>query len=153
MTNPNRSSVRSLGMMTLIRIGAGIASVFVGSLVVGAQYQGWMIPAGGRDEKSPLSSDPGAVTRGKAVFASNCARCHGPEGKGDGPDSDAAADLTDDLRTELNTEGVLFYKVWNGHAIQLRTQVFDMPAFAEKLSRDEVWSVVEYLKVLRTPRP
>ena len=70
----------------------------------------------------------------------------------DGPDSDHAADLTDDLRIELNTEGVLFYKVWNGHAIQLRTQVDDMPAFQGKLSKDEVWAVVEYLKVLRTPR-
>ena len=60
--------------------------------------------------------------------------------------------LTDELRTELNTEGVLFYKVWNGHAIQLRTQVDDMPAFQGKLSKDEVWAVVEYLKVLRTPR-
>jgi mono/diheme cytochrome c family protein len=61
-------------------------------------------------------------------------------------------DLTDELRAELNTEGVLFYKVWNGHAIQLRTQVDDMPAFQGKLSKDEVWAVVEYLKVLRTPR-
>jgi hypothetical protein len=63
-----------------------------------------------------------------------------------------AADLTDDLRTELKTEGVLFYKVWNGHAIQLRTQVDDMPAFQDKLSKSEVWTIVEYLKVLRTPR-
>ena len=38
--------------------------------------------------------------------------------KGNGPDSDHAADLTDDLRTELNTEGVLFYKVRN--SLQLR---------------------------------
>ena len=45
-----------------------------------------------------------------------------------------------------------FTRVWNGHAIQLRTQVDDMPAFEGKLSKDEVWAVVEYLKVLRTPR-
>jgi mono/diheme cytochrome c family protein len=87
------------------------------------------------------------------VFTANCARCHGPEGKGNGPDSDSAADLTDDLRTELNTEGVLFYKVWNGHAVQLRVQVDDMPAFQFKLSKDDVWAVVEYLKVLRTRNP
>ena len=118
-----------------------------------AQYPGWLIPEGGKDEKSPLASVPGAAKRGRDLFVSNCARCHGPEGKGNGPESDHAADLTDDLRTELNTEGILFYKVWNGHAIQLRTQVNDMPAFEGKLSRNEVWAVVEYLKVLRTPRP
>jgi|KBSMisStaDraftv2_1062788.scaffolds.fasta_scaffold467697_2 mono/diheme cytochrome c family protein len=131
-----------------------IAVLVAGSIVsVAAQYGGWFIPSGGRDEKSPLSSVSGAATRGKAIFVSNCARCHGAEGKGNGPDSDHASDLTDELRDTINPEGVLFYKVWNGHAVQLRTQVDDMPAFRDKLSKDEVWAVVEYLKVLRTPRP
>jgi mono/diheme cytochrome c family protein len=130
-----------------------MAAVIVASTGARAQYQGWLIPPGGKDEKSPLASVADAAARGRVVYVANCARCHGPEGKGNGPDSDYAADLTDELRIELNTEGVLFYKVWNGHAIQLRTQVDDMPAFAGKLSRDEVWAVVEYLKVLRTPKP
>jgi putative copper resistance protein D len=132
--------------------------VVLGAVVVGVplaaapQYAGWLIPDGGRDETSPLSSTPDAVDRGRGLYVSHCARCHGPEGKGSEPASEFAADLTDDLRVDLNTEGVLFYKVWNGHSVQLRNQVFDMPAFAGTLSRDEVWTVVEYLKVLRTPR-
>lgn len=131
---------------------ASITALFLGSVLIGAaQYPGWLIPPGGRDEKSPLSSVADAVTRGKALYASNCEKCHGADGKGSGP-PDYAADLTDELRIELNTEGVLFYKIWNGHAIQLRTQVDDMPAFSGKLSKDEVWAVVEYLKVLRTPQ-
>ena len=117
-----------------------------------AQYQGWDITRAGAEERSPLASDPAAAARGKAIFQANCTRCHGPEGQGDGPDSDHAADLTDELRDTLNPDGVLFYKIWGGHAIQLRTQVDDMPAFKGKLSRDEVWAVVEYLKVLRMPR-
>ena len=128
-----------------------IVWLLAGVATSAAQYQGWLIPPGGRDEKSPLSSSADTIARGKAVFAANCARCHGQEGKGDGPDSDYAADLTDELRIELNTEGVLFYKVWNGHAIQLRTQVDDMPAFQGKLTREEVWNIVEHLKILRTP--
>ena len=28
---------------------------------------------------------------------------------------------------------MLFYKVWNGHAIQLRVQIDDMPAFEKKI--------------------
>ena len=131
---------------------SSITALFLGSILISAaQYQGWLIPPGGRDEKSPLSSVADAATRGKALFVSNCARCHGADGKGSGP-PDYAADLTDELRFELNTEGVLFYKIWNGHAIQLRTQVDDMPAFQGKLSKDEVWAVVEYLKALRTPQ-
>jgi mono/diheme cytochrome c family protein len=130
---------------------SSIAGLFLGTILSGAaQYPGWLIPPGGRDEKSPVSSVGDAVARGKTLYISNCARCHGPDRKGSGP-PDYAADLTDELRIELNTEGVLFYKIWNGHAIQLRTQVDDMPAFQGKLSKDEVWAVVEYLKVLRVP--
>ena len=112
-----------------------------------AQYAGWTIPDGGKDEKSPIKSSPAVINKGKALFGSNCQKCHGPEGKGDGPDSNPnapAADLTDPFRTELNPAGVLYYKIWNGHAT-------DMPAFKSKLTKDEVWNLVEYLKVLRIP--
>jgi len=129
------------------------ATAIVGAVSLNAaQYQGWDVPRAALEERSPMASVPGAAERGKTIFGANCARCHGPEGKGNGPDSDHAADLTDEFRESINPEGVLFYKVSNGHAIQLRTQVDDMPAFKDKLSRDEIWTVVEYLKVLRKPR-
>jgi mono/diheme cytochrome c family protein len=137
----------------LWRSGAVIVTLFVGTLVGrAAQYPGWLIPDGGRDEKSPMSSVAGAAAQGKALYAANCARCHGPEGKGDGPDATYAADLTDDLRIELNTEGVLFYKIWNGRIKEGKGPTEDMPAFQGRLARDQVWTLVEYLKVLRTPR-
>jgi mono/diheme cytochrome c family protein len=140
----------------LRRVVASVAALLFASIAaVAAQYPGWLIPPGGRDERSPIapSAVADAVKRGKAVYTANCAQCHGTNGKGTGQAANYAADLTDDFRTELNTEGVLFYKVWNGHSIQLRTEVVDMPAFEGKLSKDEVWAVVEYLKVLRTPAP
>lgn len=68
------------------------------------------------------------------------------------PGSDYAADLTDDLRTELNTEGVLFYKILNGRNKYGKGPTEDMPAFQGKLEKDQVWLLVEYLKVLRTSR-
>jgi mono/diheme cytochrome c family protein len=110
-----------------------------------AQYAGWTIPDGGKDEKSPLKSSPDVINKGKALFGSNCQKCHGPAGKGDGPDSNgAAADLTDEFRFELNPEGVLYYKIWNGHPPA-------MPAFKSKLTKDETWTLVEYVKSLRKP--
>jgi mono/diheme cytochrome c family protein len=127
------------------QVGSVAAVMCVGlTLGVSAQYQGWTIPDTAKTEKSPVKNAPDGAKKGKALFASNCARCHGPEGKGDGPDSKEAADLTDEFRAELNPEGVLYYKVWNGHTT-------DMPAFKSKLTRDDVWNLVEYLKVLRTP--
>jgi len=126
-----------------------LATVFVVflSAAISAQYAGWTIPPGGKDEKSPLTSSADVLKKGKSLFTGNCQRCHGPEGKGDGPDSDPqspAADLTDDFRTALNPEGVLYYKIWNGHSN-------DMPAFKSKLTKDEVWTLVEYVKSLRKP--
>jgi mono/diheme cytochrome c family protein len=139
----------------MTRRTSALAAGFVVAAVAGlsAQYPGWLIPPGGRDEKSPIPSSgvAAAVAKGKAVYAANCVQCHGANGKGTGQDTNYATDLTDDFRTELNTDGVLFYRVLNGHSIQLRTEVIDMPAFEGKLSKGEVWAVVEYLKVLRTP--
>ncbi len=120
------------------------AMLLVGFTAVGsAQYQGWTIPDTAKTEKSPVKSAADAAKKGKSLFGSNCAKCHGPEGKGNGPDSDHAADLTDEFRTELNPEGVLYYKIWNGHT-------GDMPAFKSKLTKDDTWALVEYLKALRT---
>ncbi len=133
----NRSTGGRVGA-AMLALAASLALTTAAS----AQYAGWTIPEGGKDEKSPVKNTADAAKKGKSLFASNCAKCHGPLGKGDGPDSKNAADLTDEYRTELNPEGVLFYKVWNGHGSE-------MPAFKSKLTKDEVWSLVEHLKVLR----
>jgi copper transport protein len=115
------------------------------SAALSAQYAGWTIPDGGKDEKSPLKSSADLVQKGKSLFGTHCQKCHGPLGKGDGPDSDKnspAADLTDEFRTELNPEGVLYYKIMNGHPPA-------MPAFKSKLTKNDAWTLVEYLKTLR----
>ena len=36
------------------------------------------------DPKTVMTPNPALMARGKALFAQNCATCHGPEGKGDG---------------------------------------------------------------------
>ncbi len=123
------------------------ALVLAFSVAASAQYAGWTIPEGGKDEKSPLKSTPDVLKKGKALFGTNCQKCHGPLGKGDGPDSskdDPAADLTDEFRIDLNPEGVLYYKIMNGHAPS-------MPAFKSKLTKSDAWLLVEHLKSIRTP--
>ena len=124
---------------------ASLAVVFVAafSVVSSAQYAGWTIPEGGKDEKSPLKPTDTVLKKGKSLFGSNCQKCHGPLGKGDGPDSKDAADLSDEFRIELNPDGVLYYKIMNGHPPS-------MPAFKSKLTKDDAWSLVEYVKTLRT---
>jgi mono/diheme cytochrome c family protein len=111
-----------------------------------ASANGWTIPENAREEKSPLSTTPAVFKKGKAIFDSKCQKCHGPQGKGDGPDGDPEhkpADLTDASRAPRNPDGVMFYKIWNG-----RTNP-KMPAFKTELPKDDVWAVVEYAKGLR----
>jgi mono/diheme cytochrome c family protein len=137
-------------LVTATRARVGIlaaALLWLGSL---AYAQGWDIPSGASTEKNPISPTAAVLNNGKALYASQCAKCHGPEGRGDGPDktNDLAhrpADLTSAFRARFNPDGVLFYRIWNG-----RTQP-TMPAFRTKLTRSEVWAIVEYVKTLRKP--
>jgi putative copper resistance protein D len=122
--------------------------VFVFSAAAAAQWgSGWRIPAGAEREVSPVTPSAEVVKRGKSIFDAQCARCHGPEGKGDGKESDPnnpAADLTDSFRADLNPDGVMFHRVSSGKPPF-------MPAFKSQLSSDEIWTVVQYAKSLRKP--
>jgi mono/diheme cytochrome c family protein len=111
---------------------------------------GWQIPDAAREEKSPLQPTVNVLKKGKSIFESKCQKCHGPQGKGDGPDGDPEhrpADLTDASRAARNPDGVMFYKVWNGRSNP------KMPAMKSELGKDEVWAVVEYAKSLRKTAP
>ena len=110
--------------------------------------KGWTIPAGASQEQSPIATSPEVLEKGKSLFQKKCQRCHGKEGKGDGPDGDSdepPGDLTDASRASRNPEGVMFYKVWNGRKSP------KMPAFKTELSKEEVWTVVQYARSLRKP--
>ena len=132
-------------MKNPIALGACFLAALLFTGIASAQYAGWTVPPTAKDEKSPLKPSPDNAKRGRAVFTANCQKCHGPEAKGDGPDSDPrspAADLTDEFRYELNPEGVLYHKVLDGHPPQ-------MPAFKSTLSQTQIWQVVEYVKSIR----
>jgi mono/diheme cytochrome c family protein len=119
------------------------AIVVLLAIGVSAQYEGWTIPEAAKTEKSPLKPSADVLKKGKSLFGSNCQKCHGPEGKGNGPDADSKAkpaDLTA-MKTDLHSDGVLYYKIWNGHPPA-------MPAFKSKLTKDNAWTLVEYVKSL-----
>jgi mono/diheme cytochrome c family protein len=108
--------------------------------------KGWTIPAGASHEPNPIEASPQVVEKGKNLFQSKCEHCHGKEGKGNGPDADRdtpPGDLSDGSRASRNPDGVMFYKVWNGRKSP------KMPAFKTELSKDDVWTVVDYAKTLR----
>lgn len=108
----------------------------------------WTIPSTAASEHNPLTLTPELLAKGRSIYAVQCQHCHGTEGRNDGPDSDRDAvngDLTDAFRIDINPDGIVFYKIWNG---RYRPR---MPGFSTVLSKDDVWAVVAYVQTLRRP--
>lgn len=108
---------------------------------------GWQLPPDADELHNPLTVDAKLLADGKALYAQNCRRCHGPAGLGDGPDADpdarAEMDLTNPKRASRNPDGIVFHKVASGRG---RPQ---MPAFKDELTTEEIWTVVAYAQSLR----
>jgi mono/diheme cytochrome c family protein len=110
--------------------------------VAAANAAGWQVPESAAQEKSPLKPTAALLKTGKDLFSSNCQKCHGAGGRGDGPYGDPdhrPADLT----ASTIPDGVMFYKVWNGRKAPV------MPSFKSVMTKEEIWTVIEYAKSLR----
>ncbi len=107
----------------------------------------WTLPPDAEQKKSPLTVDAKVLAQGKSIFKNKCQKCHGPGGRGDGPDADPEhqenMDLTRASRASKNPEGVMFYKVTNGRKKP------KMQAFKDQLTEEQIWAVVAYAQSLR----
>jgi len=96
--------------------------------------------SGEPDSKNPRQS---AADRGRAVYANNCARCHG----GDGTSQTTmgrmteAPNLTDADWQRGRSASRMVASVSNGRG--------EMPAFKRKLSRQEIAAAVAYVRTLK----
>ena len=118
---------------------------FAAMALVSAQARTWTLPPSAADEKNPVTMDAAALATGRRLFRENCARCHGPQGKGDGSNADAKhrhhMDLT---RADADDPaGVVFHKIWSGRVKP------KMPAFKDKLTKEQVWTLTGYVQSLR----
>jgi mono/diheme cytochrome c family protein len=120
------------------------AAALIGSITLQAQRPDWVIPPDADQLTSPLGAD--AAARGRKIFTSRCTKCHGPQGRGNGRESDKkhpAADLTRDEMATMS-DGELFYKISNGRK--------PMPSFKTELDSNDIWAAVAYVRTLGPPR-
>jgi len=93
--------------------------------------------------KTPVPFDTISVANGAALFAANCVPCHGPQAKGNGVLAKTLplppVDLLTEPHTARHTAGDFFH--WLTHGIPGT----GMPAFADKLSEEDRWDVVNFL--------
>ncbi len=96
-------------------------------------------------QANPVEADQVSLARGGELFQINCAQCHGPQGKGNGPISifikNKPADLTS-LKSQSLTDAGVFQTITNG--VQGK-----MPALNENLTVRERWDVVNYVRTLK----
>ncbi len=100
---------------------------------------------------NPFAGDPKAIAEGKQLFADNCAVCHGENAKGDiGPDLTdnvflyVEGDLPDDDYFEIINNGTSPGMVEEG-----RTAKGGMIPFKDTLSKEEIWSMIAYIRSLQ----
>ena len=91
-----------------------------------------------------LGTTEETIAQGEAVYAENCAACHGDSGQGDGSETGELAapptDFTDQSLMAQHSGEELFTAVTEGAGP-------DMPGF-DGLSEDDRWAVVAYLRSL-----
>ena len=90
----------------------------------------------------------GGSAAGEALHVKNCQRCHGPEGKGDGPAGKLLktkpADWTDKRKMSGMSDDYLFKIVSGGGAAVGKSTL--MPAFKGKLSDQQIRDVISFIR-------
>ncbi len=99
--------------------------------------------------KNPVQASPESVSSGAAVFAKQCASCHGASGKGDGAMAaklkSKPADLTDAEWTHGPSDGEIFTLIRDG------AKNAGMKAYRGVLSERQMWDLVNYIRSLGPP--
>ncbi len=97
---------------------------------------------------NPVPADAETLARGQAVYAENCATCHGESGWGDGPAANGLNPPPAPLAhtAAMLSDAYLFYRVSEGGGFSPFNSA--MPAWKDKLSETERWEVIHYIRGL-----
>jgi mono/diheme cytochrome c family protein len=137
-TEVARRSKLALWVLTLFAV------VATGGAVVLFTLSGWSAPARARNTPNPVPRTREAIRSGMTTYRDHCESCHGIAGDGKGERAEklnvAPADLTDGNAMAGETDGILFWKISEGHR--------PMPGYKSKLSETERWELVDYIRTL-----
>ncbi len=102
-------------------------------------------PAEFANATNPYANDTSVVDKGKTLFDSNCATCHGPEALGNGPAGSALNPKPANLQLTAQQTSVQYIH-WvdtvGGAAAGISAQ---MPSFKGVLTDDQIWQIANYL--------
>ena len=134
-SGPKKGNCATLIVVLLLFFGAAIA------LMVYAVMQ-WDAQARARNLVNPVPATPMAIAAGNQVYQQHCQSCHGANGDGKGekaPElSTAPGDFTDAAKMSGLKDGELYWEITKGR--------HPMPAFEKKLTEEQRWQVVDYIR-------
>jgi mono/diheme cytochrome c family protein len=131
-----KSGLRKFGIIALF--------VILGAAIVLAAFSArdWSAMAKARKLQNPAPPTPEALAAGKESYRKHCQNCHGEHGDGKGekaPElSVAPGDFTDAQKMRRLTDGELYWQITRGRR--------PMPSFADKLSDEQRWQAVDYIR-------
>lgn len=108
------------------------------------QPKPWPVPAESKNKANPVKATTESISDGKALYIKHCQSCHGKTGLGDGPKAKLLETFSGDFSGssfQSQTDGEHFYKTKEGRG--------DMPAYKGKLTDEEIWTVVNYMRTFK----
>jgi len=132
---------------------AGIFVLFiivaVGGGVLVYYLSDWRAPAQAKKMQNPVPPTSEAIGAGMMIYMDRCQSCHGENGDGKGEKAGdlliAPADFRDGHKMSLSTDGEFFWQISEGHR--------PMPAFKAKLTPEERWQVIDYIRTFAQKSP
>ena len=102
----------------------------------------WSAAAQAKKLQNPVTANPEAIASGRKIYAEHCGKCHGESGNGRGPKAPELSilpqDFTDAHAMSGITDGEFFWQISEGHR--------PMPPFKDKLTEEQRWQVVDYIR-------
>lgn len=135
---PRRAAVFAVGLTVACLLPAALA---------GAQAENPAEPQEQSEQQAvanPIESNAESRAIGRQRYVFMCRECHGNRGRGDGDMAHAGgvpSDFTDDVWDHGESDGEIFAVIKEGVSA-------DMQGYANRLSDEEIWHVVNYIKSL-----
>jgi mono/diheme cytochrome c family protein len=109
-------------------------------------YMQYGVPKDYEGATSTARPGPETTAAGARLYATNCASCHGKDGLGEGDAANALSPspalLAYMIRRPISVDEYLLWAIADG-GVQFQSA---MPAYKDKLTRDEIWQLIAYMR-------
>jgi mono/diheme cytochrome c family protein len=105
---------------------------------------------------TPSGVSPEQIERGRQIYATHCAECHGAKGEGQRPDAPLERDETgrypapphDGTGHTWHHDDDLLFRIVRDGGMGDPKDFYEMPVFGDKLTDEEILAVLAYIKTL-----